>query len=288
MDAYKEIMQLNEAECFKQLIEKWEKLYKNLQVFPKEKPILLPDIFWVGPSGSGRTKLISLMAEYLKDKPQLMEFSGQVDFFEFMLTYCPVTSEMNSLVRFIDEVEWASGFRNEFKGIININVSEWLGHCEEKNFLVFLEYLSANSGNWMIILSAESDDMEAVKNMRAVVSMYLRVEQLTTEAPKTDSLIKKIISFLDAYGLSLDGSAKELLQKSIDKLRKNKYFDGYKTVEMLAQDIIYEIMSDASKETGVISASQLAAFADDGEYVEKAIQTKKQFKRIGFVSDSEE
>ena len=288
MDAYKIINELNEAERFKRLIAKWDRLYHNMQVFPHEKPILLPDIFWIGPSGSGTTKLIRLMAEYLKDKPRLMEFSGQVMFFEFLLNYCPENAPMIELARFADEIEWAAGYKSEFKGIINIDVSEWLNHSDEKNFLVFLEFLSVNSRNWLIILSVEKDDEELILQMESVISMFLRIERIKIEVPKTDSLLKKIMTILSGYALSLDESAQELLKETIDTLKKNRYFDGYKTIEMLAQDIIYDNMSERSENISVLSASHLSAFTCDGDYVRKAIQAKTQLNRIGFVSNSEE
>ena len=83
---YDEIMSLIGADEFKALIKKWDILSSNITRFPREQPILLPDLLCVGGSGVGKTKLIKLMSEYLYSKGNLVDFSGDGKFFEFLLT----------------------------------------------------------------------------------------------------------------------------------------------------------------------------------------------------------
>ena len=87
---------------------------------------------------------------------------------------------------------------------------------------------------------------------------------------------------LQEYGLALDESAKALLPQTIDELRENLYFDGYKTIKMLCQDIIYEHFSSPNADRTLLSAADLRAFAPGSNYVKKAIKSSKN--RIGFTS----
>ena len=85
---YNKILTQNGLSEFKTLIEKWEILSENLSDKPSGVPIILPDLFLVSRSGTGRTHFLRLLSEYLESKPNLMDFYGDVKYFEFMLNYC--------------------------------------------------------------------------------------------------------------------------------------------------------------------------------------------------------
>jgi hypothetical protein len=81
------------------------------------------------------------------------------------------------------------------------------------------------------------------------------------------------------------------LSESIDILLNNKYFDGYKTVKMLCEDIAYFLYTqdfmecknkrDYRKEMK-ISESDLEKFVKDGEYIQGMLFKIEKKRRIGF------
>ncbi len=281
---YNEIMNLNEAEEFKQLIKRWNILSENIKTKPTKAPVLLPDMLWVAKSGVGKTKLLKLMSEYLCCQKNLMEFYGDVKFFEFLLNYCPPSEHFYEIQRLINEVDDAAGFRNEFKGIIHIDISEWLDHFEEKHFVSLMEYLSSNSDNWLIVLSICSENENKIHNLNAFITMYLRIEKIVLTFPKTEDLFEFIESRLGEYGLVLEDDAKKLLYGSIEKLRKNKYFDGYKTIKMLCQDIIYYVFSSEEGVAQTINANMLNGFSQNSEYVNRMIGNIERTNKIGYFN----
>lgn len=281
---YKKIMELKEAEEFKHVIERWKILSDNLRTKPVNAPIILPDMLWVAQSGVGKTNLLQLMAEYLSSQKNLMEFYGDVKFFEFLLSYCHPNAHFSELQRLIDEVDNAAGFRNEFKGIVHIDINEWIDHFEEKHFVSLMEYLSSNSDKWLIVLSVYSNNENKIHNLNAFLSMYLRIEKITLSFPKTDDLFVFIEDMLNQYGLTLTEDAKELLHDTIETLRNNKYFDGFKTIKMLCQDIVYAVFSNENVEQLQLSASALSKFSSDSVYVRNMIANIERVKRIGFVN----
>lgn len=99
---YTEIMNLKEAEEFKRVIKRWHILSENMRTKPMNAPIILPDMLWVAQSGVGKTNLLKLMAEYLSSQNNLMEFYGDVKFFEFLLNYCSPNDYFSELQRLID------------------------------------------------------------------------------------------------------------------------------------------------------------------------------------------
>ena len=161
---YDAIMQLIGADEFKLLIQKWDRLSSNIKRNPPEKPVLLPNLLWIGKSGIGRTKLMSLMSEYLFSKGNLMDFYGDVRFFEFLLGYIPRGQPFTELQRLEDELDIAAGFRNEFRGAILVDIDQWVDHYEEMYFSSFMEYLSAHSDKWMIVLSVSNPSKEKLQN----------------------------------------------------------------------------------------------------------------------------
>ncbi len=280
---YQEIMELKEAEELKNVIKRWHILSENIRTKPVNLPILLPDMLWVARSGVGKTRLLRLMSEYLYCQKNLMEFYGDVKFFEFYLNYCSPEEHFSELERLMEEVENAAGFRNEYKGVIYIDIGEWLEHYEEKHFVSFMEYLSANSDNWLVVLSVSSNSQNKIHNFNAFLSMYLRIEKITISFPKTEDLFDSIEERLKQYDLILEEDAKQLLFKTIEKLRKNRYFDGFKTIKMLCQDIIYDVFSNGTVDKLSLDANMISKFSSEGEYVNRMIANIERVNQIGFL-----
>jgi len=285
---YDKIMDLKEAEELKKVIAKWQTLSENIKQYPTDAPIILPDMLWVAKSGVGKTHLLRLISEYLDAQGNLMSFYGDVKFFEFILNYCSPDMHFTELERLIEEVKYAAGFRSEFKGIMRIDIDDWLTHFEEKHFISFMEYLSSNSDKWLIILSVSSDEEEKIHNLESFLSMYLRIEKITLSLPKTENLFEYIKRNLGAYGISLAEDAVELLYKTIEELRKNKYFDGFKSIKLMCQDIVYETYSKEYVENKVLCADDLKEFSAGSEYVKKTLKKIQKVNEIGFRLKKEE
>ena len=281
-DYFSEILNLKEAKDFARVIKKWDVLSNNLMM-TKNVQMVLPDLLWVSKPGVGKTHLLKLMSEYLYGKQNLMEFYGNVKYFEFMLDYCPPEQQFNEIRRMINEVSNAAGFRNYYKGIVSIDIDEWLGHCEEKYFLSFLEYLSSNSNNWLIVFNVASDNSVEINKLESILSMFFRIEKSNLYLPDSNDFLEFVIDRLKTYNLSLDNNAKSLLFKTIEKLRENKYFDGYKTLVMLCQDIVYEFFSTKTVDENIISEEHLKEFAPDSKYIERATWKAESKMKIGFI-----
>lgn len=284
---FEKIMNLKEAEEFKKVIRKWKLLSENIKDRPMNAPVLLPDMLWVAKSGVGKTNLLKLASEYLYQCGNLMDFYGDVKFFEFLLSYCEPSAPFTELNRLMDEVKNAAGFRSEFRGIVRIDIDEWLDHFEEKHFITFMEYLSANSENWMIILSVAGGETRKLHNLEAFLSMYLRMEKVTLSLPKTNDLFEHIEGKLASYSLSLEEDAKKLLYDTIETMRKNKYFDGFKSINMLCQDIVYKIFSQGKVKKYSLDANALSDFSCDSEYVKRTVANIEKVGKIGLVARGE-
>lgn len=279
---YGRLMALKEAEEFKPVAEKWRILSENIKSSPFDAPILLPDMLWIAKPGVGRSNLLYLMTEYLAELGNIMDFYGDVKYFEFLMEYCAPSERFEGLNRLIDAVNNAAGFRNEFRGVIHIDITEWKKHYEENYFITLMEYLADNSDKWLIVLSVIPSDDEDFHNLEAFLSMFLRIERIALTLPKTGDLFDSIEKHLDAYGLSLEDDAKQLLTDSIEELRQSRYFDGFKTIKLLCQDIVYSVFSKQPIESYHLTKDMLQDFAADSDYVKRTVTKFEKVHLIGF------
>ncbi len=262
------------------LLKKWDVFSSNIDKKPVDMPIIIPDMLWKTPAGIGKTHLLNLIAEYLHEKNNIMSFYGDVKFFEFYLEYCEPNMPFKEIQRLMNEVQVAAGFRNEYRGMIHIDVSEWVGRAREKHFLTFLEYLSENSDNWLIVLSMPKKENKDSKEMEAIINSYLRVETIVLDMPETEVFVDVCCEYLSRYDIILLGNARELIEKTIDRLKENEYFDGFKTIGRLCQDIVYYVYSREKSVKKLLTAVDLKDFSSDSNYTAYIIENSKG--KIGF------
>jgi hypothetical protein len=182
----------------------------------------------------------------------------------------------------MSEVRIAAGFRNEYRGIAYIEIDEWIEHCQEKHFLDFLEYLSDNSDKWLVVLSISKAKKEKIDELRGVLSAFLRTESITINAPSAAEFARYLYDMISAYGLDVEQEARDILVKTVKVLAKTKYFDGYKTMKMLAQDIVYSVFSNG-KNKDTVTLDDVKEFSEESEYVTRTLKNIAAAKqRIGF------
>lgn len=281
--SFDKIMRQKETEQIRPLIKKWEILSRNMREHPANVPIVLPDMLWVAKSGVGKTFFLQLIADYLESKGNLMEFYGDVKFFEFVLSYTPPSAPFTELQRLMDAVTAAGGFRSEFKGMIRIDIDEWMDHYGERYFATFMEYLAAHKDKWFVILSVTETSEEKLHDLEAFLGMFLRIERVVLKLPKTKDLVDYIEKGLAAYGLSVAEDGKTLLCKTVERLRKSKYFDGYKSLGLLCQEIAYTVFSREKFSDAPLTAKDLAPFAADSAYAERTVANYERVRKIGLL-----
>ncbi len=281
---YHAISELKEASDFMRVIDKWEVLSHRLEAGP-DVPMVLPDLFWVARSGVGKTHLLNLLSEYLYEAGTLMDFQGNEKYLEFMLDYYSPDQSFPEIARLIDAIGAAAGYRNSYKGILSVDIEEWLGHCEEKHFLSFLEFLSSNSSDWLIIFNVSGEQESEIKHLESILTMYFRLEKSILTLPDSHDLLAFVQDRLAVYGVELAPCACDLIYSVIEQLQDNKYFDGYKTLIILCQDIIYEIYSNAEIAVGQpIGADSLRRFAKDSKYIQRVTWKAENKSRIGLLN----
>ncbi len=246
---------------------------------------VFPDMFWVAPPGGGKTELLHLMAGHLEAADEFV-FEGNEKFLEVFPEFTESAADLNSneIKRIRTEIDRAAGFLPEFRGIVHIELDDWVGHEYDRRFRALLEYLSDHGDEWLIVLSVTGKPEESVRKTEAVCRAYLRLERVDLHYPNDLEMIGQITRYLARFKLVLSQDAEDLLLQTVRTLRGNEYFDGMKTVRMLSKDIVYRYLSGPEEPSGEITAEDLREFSCDGEYVKRQMKIMAdRHTRIGFT-----
>ena len=259
---FDKIMELPGLEEMKEILIQWDRASNNISRMPTDTPVVLPDLLWSTRSGAGKTHLIKLLANYLYSK-RLMDFYGDTKYFEFLLEYCPPNTHLNELTRLIREVNAAAGFRSEYRGVLALDISLWNNHFEELYFQRILEYLSSVDDYICIIFIAENFSNEDMIKVENILSSFFRIRRVNLHYPSVSQLADYLEHKLSTYGLKLQNDAKILLEESIHELVDNRFFDGYKTINRMCQDIVFDLCSAEDFSPINITVEKLSRFSKD-------------------------
>lgn len=269
-----------------QLLGRWRRLAARSSQPSSVEPVLIPDLLLLSPSGNGNSSLFQSMAEYL-DNEGLLFFEGDEMVVEFYMDYCQKDEPFTEMTRFVETIRCAAGRQNAFRGMVCVNITEWLLHLDEKYFSVLMEYLAQHGDPWLIVLHVEKADKEAFAQLEAKAAGYLRLETLRIAPPRPRVLLDIVTENLSRYGFSLAPDARQLLQSTILALRKAPAFDGYKTLLRLSQDIAYSALTAQVFPGNTLSADHLLGFERCGVYLQR-LKRREQKRKIGFGEGTED
>ncbi len=277
---YDEIMDLHGLSQAKEVIVKWNNAFENLKSKNINAPLLLPNLFLNAKPGAGKTNFLRLISEYLYNVG-FMDFYGDVKFIEFYLEYCMPGDDVYELKRLIEQLRNAAGFRNEFRGIVVIDITQWADCTHEENFIKILDYLTVIDEHVCLIFTADNFKTDQVVKAQKVLNAFCRVRNIDFFYPSAKEFAHYCTNILKQYNLSLDDSAQNLICESIEQLMKSEYFYGYKTVNRLCLDIAFELNSSTKQCNETIIAEYLKDFEKNSDFITK-LYSESKLRKIGF------
>lgn len=269
---YDQIMSLNGLTGFKEVIERWERFSENIARYQAKQSLVLPDLLWVSDNGIDKTTLLSLLTNYLDTAENLIDFYGNVKYFEYYLEYVPDKNNFHEIEKLAEKIRDAAGFRSEYKGLLSIELGEWVGHFHEENFINLLKFLATVDDDIMFIFNIHNYDHEAVEQLMKTLVLFFRIEVIEMNLPNSEDLGIYIKNEIQEYGLNLDPEAEEMVIATVNKLREDQYFAGYQMLDRLASDIVYSVYTSTPPYDGIVTKGMISAFAPDGIYVSELIQ----------------
>lgn len=269
---YDQIMSLKGLSSFKEVIERWQRFSENITRYQAKQSLVLPDLVWISDNGIDKTGLLSLLTNYLDEAENMVEFYGNVKYFEYYLEYVPDKTNFHEIQKLAEKIRDAAGFRSEYKGLLSIELGEWVGHFHEENFINLLKFLATMDNDIMFIFNIHNYDPEAVEQLMKVLVLFFRIEVIEMTLPDSEELGIYIKNDIQEYGLNLDPEAEAMVIATVNKLREDQYFAGYQMLDRLAADIVYSVYTSTPPYDGIVTKGMISAFAPDGMYVSELIQ----------------
>jgi len=278
------IMDLKGVDELKSTVKQLHIFLKNIKMFSVTN-VVPPNYLWIAKRGGGITTSVKTFTEYLY-AARAIEFCGKVKSFEFKLGYIAPELFFSELTRFDNLLSALAGHHHRYKGVVCINIDEWLEHTGEVHFAHFLDYMASNSDRLLAIFCTYTDNKNNIEAVETALAAHVRFETLSLRFPDVPELVEFVESrFREGGGFTLTENAKVLLSETIGEISVGKNFKGFKSVEQLANDILYNILTTDLNDSKQISAEMIARYDKNSPYVKLAKSQIKK-KTIGFTERS--
>ncbi|MCL2528704.1 MAG: hypothetical protein FWE42_09850, partial [Defluviitaleaceae bacterium] len=144
-----------------------------------------------------------------------------------------------------------------------------------------LDYIAGNKNILAIFYTHKAED-----KVLAALSLHLRVEALSLRFPNVDELVEYIeANHLHSGGFYLTAESKQTLREIINRHVACPHFSGFKTIDRLAHDLLYRLLSHSPIQSHFIPHRILAAFDQDTIHINKINAQTANKKIIGFTGE---
>ena len=279
------ILALEGVEELKTTVQRLQKFHINKETYAITD-VTLPNYLWIFNRGGGITTCVNAFSEYL-DAAKLFQFTGNIKYFEFIPAYIDPNAYFSELTRFNNTISDIAGHHRYFRGIACIIIDEWIEHVDEKNFYRLLDYLENKSDKILSIFCVHTNNKRIIGEIEASLSSYLRFETINLRFPSPDELVAFINNkYLYSYNFSFTREAKALLLESVDEIVSGKNFNGFVTINQLANDIMYKLLTSNIK-SNEITAEMLSNFGKNSSYVKRLKKLFGNGNIVGFTQNKE-
>lgn len=283
MKSFDAIMALQGVDDFKGEMKRLHTFFAN-ENRRAIRRIPLPSYLFAIQRGGGMTTLLRAFADYLYEA-EAADFSGAVKAFEFKVGYLPPEAPFPELARLQRCITAYAGHNRFYKGVICLNIDEWLGHANEDHFTQLLNYIDRIKEHLILCFCVHETHRERIKPVEAALLSRLRVEVLLPRFPDTIELVRMVEYRARNFDYSFSESGRALVHESLDMLSHSRDFHGFRTVEKLIDEILFLIMTSEDKAILAgerkITAETLAELKEKLRYIEQ-VKAQNAKNAIGF------
>lgn len=199
------------------------------------------------------------------------KFDGNRDFFSFEFRYtAPFEKDFYELKRLQGTASEAAGRRNEFKGYIVIDMSDWLTHHDEDYLNRFLFFLVDMSDCWKYIFLVNDQNSKAARELVGKILSVFFHEHIpcrVKEKIENKSMQGRVAAICKAQGVMCSPQVKEFLYELLKQ--------GF------SENVVEALLSEMSWNIGKrINTDELGDFITNQEAGIRYILTQKEYNRI--------
>ena len=185
-------------------------------------------------------------------------FAGKAPCVWFRLRYAAPYEPFEELRELILRVREATGLRADYRGIVALEVSEWLEHEQEEYFTVMLKFLYDHSRWWNPVMVLSDGSERQLRRFMAACAMYMTPCLLRMPVfAETAGLETMIREAAARMGRTLDREAEQMLARAVMSPR----LAGSRNTNLIQR--VAQQLSAAVGTGGEISAAQVAGYLRD-------------------------
>lgn len=276
------IEQLRGMEEFKALSHRLHHVAENKRNLPMSQ-IQLPNYLFIEAPGCGVTTHIQMITDLLQEL-RLVPFEGDRRYFEWILDE-NAFKEKGGFDRLLDEITVMAGFHSTFKGVIGLEIDAWQDKAEADEFTRLLDLADDRLGQIMFIFTIQMRPQGDPDVLIRRLSSEMPLEVIHCPLPSTDDLALSLGDFLIRRHFRVSLATIERLKAVMPELTKARAFDGFQTLDNLADEIVYRFCTSAERnDSQLIEPADLEFIAGSGGYIERLSNRggKNRRKSIGF------
>lgn len=279
----REIDQLPGMDEFKALCKRIHTAADNAgRLLPGKAP--LPNLIFSAAPGCGVTLHIRLLSELLGSL-RLLQFTGEEEFFEWSLGNGP-----HAVDRLLLRVKAASGFYGQFRGVIGLDISDAIRHGDTlPDTERLMEFVNANQGRIVFVFVVP--DHVSSRTLRELLGCFASITPAEViHMPFPTGEAKSFVARkLKERGFRLTKKAAARLEEAVTQMSTSKEFEGYRTLDNLADAIIWHRLCSDTMKTPTIGEADLGfIFAENGYFSQlNASSSNAGKRRVGFGTTKE-
>lgn len=216
-----------------------------------------------------KTHAKTIILEMEKRFPE--RFEGKIKDFFFELRYVPPFDKgFNELKRLQGAAAEAAGRRDEFRGYVVIDLSNYLSHDQDHYLDIALQFLADMSDFWKYIFLVDNKNSRAAKELvGTVLTVLLRDISCEVKEDESERSSKSLVDTIcREQSITCVPSVKQFFQEMLDR-------------ETFSIDVIVALLRDISRNCGVrIRMHTLSSYFEKGTSVVKYMLTEKQYDRL--------
>jgi len=282
------IEQLRGMEEFKALGHRLQRVAENKRSLPMSQ-IQLPNYLFIEAPGCGVTTHIRMITDLLQEL-RLIPFEGDRRYFEWVLDENAFKEKGGSFERLLDEITVMAGFHSHFKGVVGLEIDAWQDRADADEFTRLLDLADDCLGQILFIFTVQMRDKGDPDGLIRRLSAEMPLEVIHCPLPSTDDMALYLGDFLRRRHFRVSLATIERLKALLPELTKAKAFDGFQTLDNLADEIVYQFCaSEDRSESQLIEPEDIEFIGAPGGYIKRLTSKggKSRRRPIGFQTGGE-
>jgi hypothetical protein len=284
LKCYDDIMSLLGGDDFKELIQ-WIRDFGANRAWKSDNCLALPSYFWILKRGGGINTFVSAFTEYLH-ATNMIDFTGSEKFINHKLEYMKDDHAFTELTRLDNTIKKKSGYHRYFRGVLCIDINDWIGLTNEIQFNIFLRYIESKRDKILTILYIHRESEDIIKQIETSISSQIRFDTVRFRFPEPTELVGLIQNkFLQPSEFSMTDGARDMLMTLVCEAMKSQNFNGFITIEQIANDLLFYLLRSKIPQNEV-TESIIVSYKEVSDYVKRLPSLNAEKKSIGFGATS--